>query len=61
MDSRIREDNGGGVRDGEGVNVREGGPRGEPLREIGWGARMGSRRRLHGGRLYAGKTEGVRG
>ena len=47
-----------GCGDGEGVNVREGGPRGTPLREIGWGARMGSRRRLHGGGLYAGMTEG---
>ncbi len=50
--------------DGEGVKVREGGPRGTPLREVGWGTGMGpriredneegegmdSRLRLHGGR-----------
>ncbi len=38
-----------GCGDGEGVNVREGGPRGTPLREVGWGTRMGSRPRLHEG------------
>ncbi len=36
--------------DGEGVNVREGGPRGTPLREVGWGTRMGPRIREDNGR-----------
>ena len=39
-----------GCGDGEGVNVREGGPRGEPLREVGWGASMGPRIREDNGR-----------
>ena len=39
-----------GCGDGEGVNVREGRPRGTPLREVGWGIRMGSCPRLHEGR-----------
>ena len=38
-----------GVGDGAGVNVREGRPRGTPLREVGWGTRMGSGPRLRGG------------
>ena len=45
-----------GVGNGVGVNVREGRPRGTPLREVGWGMRMGPR--IREGRLYAGKTEG---
>ena len=50
MGPRIREDN----EEGEGVNVREGGPRGRLLREVGWRMRMGSCPRLHEGRTLRG-------